>query len=148
MMKSQNKIELDRMEAIDYLRTEIKSYFTESSELQLSSYFAQHRRFNFYFKITGNYPYLLYLNWDGEGNHFTLKCLEFNSCELLDTLIAEYPEKGAKSFNIGQPKLMLDFIYRDQDRLYVTDYKGGSHEHVYAHEITRRKLMECVDPDK
>ena len=136
------------MEAIDYLRDEIKSYFTESSELQLSSYYAQHRRFNFYFKITDNYPYLLYLNWDGEGNHFTLKCLEFNSCEILDTLIGKYPEKGAKSFNIGRPKLMVDFVYRDQDRLYISEYKGGIQEQVQSNEISRQRLMECVDPAK
>jgi len=134
------------MESIDYLRREIKTYFPESQELQLSSYFAQHRRFNFYFQLTNDYRYLLYLNWDGDGNHFTLKCLEFESPELLDSLIAEYPEKGAKSFNIGHPKLMVDFLYRDQDRLYVTDYKGETQEPIQHIEITRNKLMECVDP--
>ncbi|MCF2442393.1 hypothetical protein L0657_00395 [Dyadobacter sp. CY345] len=135
------------MEAIDYLREEIKSHFTESYELQLSSYFALHRRFNFYFKITDHYPYLLYLNWDGEGNHFTLKCLEFDGAEILDTLIGEYPDKGAKSFNIGKPKLMVDFIYRDLEKLYVTDCKGIQEE-IRSKEITRKKLMECVDPGK
>lgn len=136
------------MEAIDYLKNEIKYYFTESSELQLSSYFAKHRRFNFYFKITSNHPYLLYLNWDGEGNHFTLKCLEFNNTETLETLMSEYPDKGAKCFNIGQPKSMVDFIYRDQDRLYVIDYKGALQEQVRSNEITRNRLMECIDPHK
>ena len=134
------------MEAIDYLRTEIKAHFPESSELQLSSYYAQHRRFNFYFKITDNYPFLLYLNWDGEGNHFTLKCLEFTDPDTLQSLISDYPEKGAKTFNAGKPKLMLDFIYRNQDGLYITDYKGGNQEFVHSHEITRKRLMECVDP--
>ncbi|MCF0058457.1 hypothetical protein [Dyadobacter sp. CY356] len=65
------------MNAIDYLRDEIKLYFPESSELVLSGVFAQRRRFNFYFKIRDKYPYLLYLNWDGEYDQFILKCLEF-----------------------------------------------------------------------
>ena len=99
------------MNTIDYLRDEIKRHFPESSELQLSGDFAQRRRFNFYFKIKDKYPYLLYLNWDGEYDQFILKCLEFVNEEILEKLIAEYPESGAKTFNLGKPCFTVSFIY-------------------------------------
>lgn len=134
------------MKSIDYLRGEIKSYFPKSSELLLSSIYAQNRQFNFYFKITANYPCLLYLNWDGEYDRFTLKCLEFSSPERLDQLMADYPEKGAKSFNEGQPKRTIAFIYHSENRLSIIDTKGIARDKVHSGEISGVTLMECVDP--
>ena len=136
------------MNPIDYLRNEIKSYFSDSCELLLSSIYAQNRQFNFYFKITDNYPFLLYLNWDGEYDRFTLKCLEFNNPERLNQLIADYPEKGAKSFNEGQPKLTVAFICYGENKLSVIDLKGISHVDVQSGDISGEKLMECVDPGR
>lgn len=135
------------MDPIDYLRNEIKSYFPESAELNLSSSFAQHRRFNFYFEITANYPFLLYLNWDGEGNEFILKCLSFSSAEILNKLIQAYPETGSKAFNIGQPKSVVSFIFRGEDKLYVANCKGLNDSNINYNEITGQKLMECIDPE-
>ena len=135
------------MDAIDNLRDEIKSYFPESSELKLSKKFAQHRRFNFYFKIIPDYSYLLYLNWDGEGEYrFTLKCLEFSNAEVLNDLIEAYPETGSKVFNIGKPRSTVSFIYRSENKLSVTDVKGAVDINFDWNEITAKKLMECVDP--
>jgi hypothetical protein len=133
------------MDAIDNLRNDIKSYFPESSELQLSSYFAKHRRFNFYFKITDDYRFLLYLNWD-EGDRFTLKCLEFNDTEILNKLIDAYPETGSKAFNIGKPRSTAAFIFRGENRLSVTDLKGSVDINFDWNEISGKKLMQCVDP--
>ncbi len=135
------------MNAIDYLRDEIKSYFPESSELQLSGEFAQRRRFNFYFKIKDNYSYMLYLNWDGEYDQFILKCLEFTNEEILEKLIAAYPETGAKTFNLGQPCLTVSFIYRGENKLAVLDFKGPVDAEIHSREISGIKLMECVDPE-
>ncbi|GLU55755.1 hypothetical protein [Dyadobacter frigoris] len=135
------------MNAIDYLREEIKSYFPESSELQLSGDFAQHRRFNFYFKIKDDYSYLLYLNWDGEYDQFILKCLEFVNEEILEKLIAAYPETGAKTFNLGQPCLTVSFIYRGENKLSVLDFKGPVDAEIHSREISGIKLMQCVDPE-
>jgi len=135
------------MDPIDYLRNEIKSYFPESSELKLSSAFAQHRRFNFYFKITNNSSFLLYLNWDGEGNEFILKCLEFTSVEILNKLILAYPEAGSKAFNIGQPKSAVSFIFRGENNLYIANCKGSNDSNINFNEISGQKLMECIDPE-
>ncbi|MBE9465166.1 hypothetical protein ACFP1I_15870 [Dyadobacter subterraneus] len=135
------------MDAIDYLREEIKTYFPESSELQLSGEFAQRRRFNFYFKIKDNSAYLLYLNWDGEYDQFILKCLEFTNAEILEKLIAQYPLNGAKTFNLGQPCLAVSFIYRSENRLAVLDFKGPVDAEIHSREISGNKLMTCVDPD-
>ena len=134
------------MDAIDSLRAAIKSYFPESSELQLSSHFATHRRFNFYFKITSDYSYLLYLNWD-EGDRFTLKCLEFSSADLLGGLIDSYPELGTKTFNVGKPRSTVSFIYMDEDKLKVTDMKGAVDIRFDWNSTTFKKLMESVDPE-
>ena len=135
------------MDSMDYLRSEIKTYFPESSELQLSGILATHRRFNFYFKIRSDYPFLLYLNSDGESERFTLKCLEFSSPELLSTLIDAYPETGTKIFNIGKPKLTASFIYRSENKLSITDLKGPISIHFDWNNTSGNKLMECVDPE-
>ena len=135
------------MNAIDYLRDEIKRHFPESSELQLSGDFAQRRRFNFYFKIKDKYPYLLYLNWDGEYDQFILKCLEFVNEEILEKLIAEYPESGAKTFNLGKPCLTVSFIYHGENKLAVLDFKGPTDSEIHSREITGDKLMAFVDPE-
>lgn len=135
------------MNAIDYLRDEIKLYFPESSELQLAGDLAQHRRYNFYFKVKDAYSYLLYLNWDGEYDQFILKCLEFVNEEILGKLIAEYPEMGAKTFNLGQPCLTVSFIYRGENKLAVLDFKGPVDAEIHSREISGNKLMECIDPE-
>ena len=134
------------MNAIDYLRGEIKSYFPDSSELQLAGELAQHRRYNFYFKIKDINSYLLYLNWDGEYDQFILKCLEFGNEEILEKLISAYPETGAKAFNQGQPCLTVSFIYRGENKLAVLDFKGPVDAEIHSREITGTKLMACVDP--
>ena len=135
------------MNAIDYLRGEIKAYFHDASELQLSSHFAAHRRFNFYFKIKNDCPYLLYLNWDGEYDKFILKCLEFPDAEILTGLIKAYPETGSKIFNIGKPKSTISFICRDENKLSVSDFKGPSSVNIDSKEISGNQLMQCIDPN-
>lgn len=135
------------MNPIDYLRNEIKSYFSESSELLLSSVYAQNRQFNFYFKIIDNCPFLLYLNWDGDYDRFTLKCLEFASPETLNRLMAAYPEKGAGAFNEGKPKVTVSFICYGENKLSVIDIKGLSHTDVHSGDISGVKLMAFVDPE-
>ncbi|TDE14679.1 hypothetical protein [Dyadobacter psychrotolerans] len=135
------------MDPIDYFRNEIKSYFPQSTELTLSKAYAQHRRFNFYFTIKENYPYLLYLNWDGEGERFTLKCLEFKSAEILSGLAAAYAENGSKSFNAGQPKTTVSFILKSQDNLSVTEFRGSENKQLNGGEIVGKRLMESVDPE-
>ena len=138
---------MTNMDPIDYFRNEIKSYFPQSTELTLSKAYAQHRRFNFYFTIKENYPYLLYLNWDGEGDRFTLKCLEFKTAEILSGLAAAYPENGSKSFNAGQPKTTVSFIFRNQDNLAVTEFRGSESNQLKGSEIIGKRLMESVDPE-
>ena len=133
------------MDAIDNLRSEIKNYFAKSRELQLSGSFSQHRRFNFYFEIELDTPYLLYLNWD-EGDRFTLKCLEFAGSELLSNLIKTYPELGSKTFNVGQPRSMVSFIYRSANHLTVTELKGAINLQLDSRDISGAQLMQCVDP--
>lgn len=132
------------MEAIDYLRGEIKSYFPESTELRLSG-IAQ-RRFNFYFEISENTPFLVYLNWDGEYDRFILKCLEFASAEILAELIRTYPETGSKVFNSGKPKSTISFIFLGENKLSVSDFKGSSSVLIESKEITGNTLMQCIDP--
>jgi hypothetical protein len=134
------------MSAIDYLRSEIYSYFPDSSELQLSGHFAQHRRFNFYFKIKDNYPFLLYLNWDGEYDRFILKCLEFSNEEIMEKLIAQYPENGAKTFNMGQPCKAVSFLYRSENKLTVLEFKGPVNAEIHSSDISGNELMKSVDP--
>ena len=135
------------MDPIDYIRAEIKSHFPESRELQLSSYFANHPRFNFYFSIKADYSYLLYLNGDEEGKRFTFKCLEFSDADILNELIAGYPKTGSKVFNIGKPKSTISFINLGEDRLAVTEVRGSINGHIDSHEISGSKLMQCVDPE-
>ena len=135
------------MDPIDYFRNEIKSYFPQSTELTLSKAYAQHRRFNFYFTIKQHCPYLLYLNWDGEGDRFTLKCLEFKSADILSGLAAAYPEHGSKSFNAGQPKTTVSFIFKSQDNLSVTEFRGSENKQLNGGEIVGKRLMESVDPE-
>lgn len=135
------------MEAIDLLRGEIKSYFPESSELQLSGYFAKHLRFNFYFSLKASHPYLLYLNVDGDSNRFVLKCLEFHSTDILHNLIESYPEFGSKVFNIGQPKSTASFIYLSENRISVQNVKGSVAEYVQIHQITIQDLVARIAPE-
>ncbi|MCE7040281.1 hypothetical protein [Dyadobacter sp. CY312] len=134
------------MDSIDYLRDEIKSYFPESTELQLSSRYDKQPRFNFYFQIVSDYRYLLYLNWDGEGYRFTLKCLEFSSKELLSQLIADYTDGGSRVFNVGQPKSTISFIYREKDNLSGTEFKGTNSSAFDSNAMSGKELMQCVDP--
>jgi hypothetical protein len=136
------------MDAIDHIRGEIKSYYPKSAELQLSNAFARHRRFNFYFKIEPDIPYLLYLNWDGDGDRFTLKCLEFETHEMLTSLVAAYPDKGSNVFNIGRPRSAVSFIYYEKSRLRSTELRGIICAEIHYNELDLQKLMECVDPTK
>lgn len=133
------------MPAIEYLRNEIKNYFSKSRELQLSETFPSGRRFNFYFEIDIEARFLLYLNWD-EGDRFTLKCLEFSDPELLNTLIKAYPENGSKTFNIGQPRSTVSFIFRNENHLTVTEVKGVINLHLESRDISAPQLIKCVDP--
>lgn len=132
------------MDSLDYLRDEIKIYFPESQELQLSSAFDGQRRYNFYFEIAPDQRYLLYLNWDGDIDGFTLKCLEFPDSVLLKELTDAYTDKGSKMFNIGQPIATLSFVYCEKDRLAVRSYKGKAP--VDSSEISARQLMYAVNP--
>jgi len=132
------------MNSLDYLRDQIKTYFPESKELQLSSAFDGQRRFNFYFEIAPGQRHLLYLNWDGDIDGFTLKCLEFQDAAILRELAEAYTEKGSKMFNAGQPVAMLSFIYQGNDNLRVRNYKGNTH--IDSHEISARNLMYAVNP--
>jgi hypothetical protein len=134
------------MEALNYLRNDIKSYFAESSELCLSDHFTSFRRFNFYFEIVPGTAYLLYLNWDGEYNRFTLKCLEFEHAALLKGLIDSYPDAGAKVFNVGKPRSTVSFLYRADHVITSLDFRGDIRHYAHHQEITTRQLMECVDP--
>ncbi|WP_353719279.1 hypothetical protein [Dyadobacter sp. 676] len=132
------------MHSLDYLREEIRTYFPESKELQLSPAFDGQRRFNFYFEIAPGQRHLLYLNWDGDIDGFTLKCLEFPDAALLRELAGAYTEKGSKMFNIGQPVATLSFVYQGKDNLRVRNYKGKAH--IDSHEISARHLMYAVNP--
>ncbi|WP_342088331.1 hypothetical protein [Dyadobacter sp. OTU695] len=132
------------MNSLDYLRDQIKTYFPESKELQLSAAFDGQRRFNFYFEIAPGQRHLLYLNWDGDIDGFTLKCLEFQDAALLEELIGAYTEKGSKMFNVGQPVATLSFVYQGNDNLRVRNYKGKTH--IDSHEISARNLMYAVNP--
>ena len=134
------------MDALNYLREEIKSYFFESTELQLSSAYANQRRFNFYFEIASGQRFLLYLSWEGDDERFTLKCLEFSDWETLKKLIDAYPETGSKAFNIGQPRSTISFFYLGKDRLSALDYKGVIKGHIDSSEISGRQLMGCINP--
>ena len=134
------------MDSIDYLRDEIKSYFPESSELMLSSRFDKQPRFNFYFQIVPDSSHLLYLNWDGEGYRFTLKCLEFTSGTLLSKLIADYPDGGSRVFNVGQPKSTISFIYKEKNNLSGTEFKGTNSFAFDSNAMSGKELMQCVDP--
>lgn len=132
------------MNSLDYLRDQIRTYFPESKELQLSSAFDGQRRFNFYFEIAPGQRHLLYLNWDGDIDGFTLKCLEFQDADLLNELAEAYTEKGSKIFNVGQPVATLSFVCQGTDNLRVRNYKGKTH--IDSHEISARNLMYAVNP--
>ncbi|MCF0051750.1 hypothetical protein LXM25_16910 [Dyadobacter sp. LJ53] len=134
------------MDVLNYLRNEIKAYFPESSELQLSSAFANQRRFNFYFEIAPQQRFLLYLSWDGDYNRFTFKSLEFSSEEVLRTLAGAYPEKGSRTFNIGKPRSTVSFESKGSGSLSALEFKGVIGFDTAAKEISGRELMECVDP--
>jgi hypothetical protein len=134
------------MDALNYLRKQIKTYFPESSELILSSSFATHPRFNFYFEIKPGERFLLYLNWDGDDLRYTLKCLEFRDWEVLKRLIDAYPTIGSKAFNIGQPRALISFLYRDDDRLAALQHKGSINGSVDSEEIIGAQLMHGLDP--
>ncbi|SKB51256.1 hypothetical protein [Dyadobacter psychrophilus] len=134
------------MDVLNYLRDEIKAYFPESSELQLSSAFANHRRFNFYFEIAPQQRFLLYLSWDGDYDRFTLKSLEFSSEEELERLAAAYPEKGSKAFNIGRPRATVSFESRGGNNLSALEFKGAVRLDTNVKELSGRELMQCVNP--
>jgi len=136
------------MDVLNYLRDEIKAYFPESLELQLSSAYANHRRFNFYFEIAPQQRFLLYLSWDGDYDRFTFKTLEFSSAEVLRTLADAYPEKGSRTFNIGQPRSTVSFESRGNGNLSALEFKGEIRFDTSVKEISGRELMECVDPLK
>lgn len=132
------------MESLEYLRNEIKTYFPESKELQLSAAYDGQPRFNFYFEIAPEQRYLLYLNWDGDGDGFTLKCLEFPDVVTLCELADAYTDKGSKMFNIGRPVATLSFVYRGADHLSVTGFRGRNNPD--SREITGRQMMYTVNP--
>jgi hypothetical protein len=134
------------MELLNDLRQFVKSYFPESSELQLSSAFAGHRRFNFYFKIIDDCPFLLYLNWDGDYDRFTLKCLEFSSNDLLQQLIKSYTDIGSKAFNVGRPRSRVTFSYLEKNRLVNLNFDGNVHDYGHYQEMNGEQLMHCIDP--
>lgn len=134
------------MDALNDLREVIKSYFSDSSELYLSSSYANLRRFNFYFQIAPEQRFLLYLNWDGDGSRFTLKCLEFDSLETLQKLTDIYPDAGSKAFNIGKPRSVVSFFYQGENRLSALEFKGEIGLHIDSREISGNQLLQCVDP--
>lgn len=132
------------MNSLNDLRDEIRTYFPESRELQLSKAFDGQRRFNFYFQIAPDQRHLLYLNWDGDIDGFTLKCLEFPDARRLQELADAYTDKGSKMFNIGQPVAALSFVYHGKDRLKVRSYQGKAR--LESSEISARHLMYAVNP--
>ncbi|MHA4739837.1 hypothetical protein [Dyadobacter sp. MSC1_007] len=132
------------MDSLEYLRDEIKTYFPDSRELQLSAAFDGQRRYNFYFEIAPEQRHLLYLNWDGDIDGFTLKCLEFPDEVILKELTDAYTDKGSKVFNMGQPIATLSFVYQEKDRLSVRSYKGNAP--IDSREISARQLMYGVNP--
>jgi hypothetical protein len=132
------------MDALNYLRHEIKSYFPESSELQLSESYARQPRFNFYFEVLPGERFLLYLNWDGD--RFTLKCLEFIGSDMLKGLMNAYPEWGSRVFNAGKPRATVSFDYYEKDRLGALKFFGNISEQIHSHEISGKQLLQCVDP--
>ncbi|MCE7060857.1 hypothetical protein [Dyadobacter sp. CY343] len=134
------------MDALTYLRDGIRTYFSESTELQLGGKLATQRRFNFYFKINPAEPYLVYLNWDGEEDRFTLKCLEFSDPGQLNQLVAAYPETGSKVFNAGKPRSAVSFLYQGKSRLSRLHFNGVINEKIEAPEIDAPQLLRCVDP--
>jgi hypothetical protein len=134
------------MDALNYLREEIRNYYPDSRELQLSGNLANQLRFNFYFEICAGQRFLLYLNWDGDGNGFTLKCLEFVDAVVLTKLIASYPEFGSKVFNIGQPRSIIAFLYKENNRLQPRSVRGILNEQLDMSEITGNCLLQCIDP--
>jgi hypothetical protein len=134
------------MDVIDYLRDEIKEYYPESSELRLSSRFDKQPRFNFYFQIKPDCRFLLYLNWDGEGRYFTLKCLEFMNEQLLTELRNEYTEKGFRVFNAGHPKSTLSFVYHDKNKLKGTEFIGTNSFTFDHSSMTGSDVMQCINP--
>lgn len=134
------------MDSIEYLRGEIKAYFTASTELKLSERYDNQRRFNFYFQIVEDSRFLLYLNWDGDGNRFTLKCLEFEDAAILNKLIADYTQAGSRVFNIGKPKSLVSFIYLGNGRLSGTLFTNTNSFEFDSGEMSGMDLMQCVDP--
>jgi hypothetical protein len=136
------------MDVLNYLRGEIKSYFPESNELQLSGYFSNQRRFNFYFEIAPKQRHLLYLSWDGEYDRFTLKSLEFSNDDVLKALMDTYPDKGSKSFNIGKPVSVVSFECRGQNKLSALEFGGNIRADIHAREMSGQELMQSIDPLK
>ena len=133
-------------DALTYLREEIKNYFPESKELQLSGSLANQPRFNFYFEITGGLRFLLYLNWDGDGEGFTLKCLEFVEAGVLKKLVTSYPNFGSKVFNIGQPRSTIGFLYKGRNTLQPLFTSGYFNEPLGTSDISCGQLLNSIDP--
>lgn len=134
------------MDVLHYLRGEIKSYFPESKELQLSDHFTNYRRFNFYFEIAPNQRHLLYLSWDGDYDRFTLKSLEFSSNDVLQVLVNDYPTKGSRSFNIGKPVSIISFEGKGQNQLSALEFAGIIQANIHAKDISGQELMRGIDP--
>jgi hypothetical protein len=134
------------MDVLNYLRKEIKEYYPESKELQLSGFFANQRRFNFYFEIAPEERHLLYLSWDGDYDRFTLKSLEFSSQQVLIELINVYPQTGSKSFNIGKPVSTVSFECRAQGQLTALEFIGLIHFDKEVKTLSGQQLMQSVDP--
>lgn len=134
------------MDALTYLRKKINAYFPDSAELQLGGKLATQRRFNFYFKINQGQRYLLYLNWDGEEDRFTLKCLEFADTELLSSLIAAYPESGSKVFNAGKPRSLVSFEYTAEGQLSALQFQGIVNEELQTAVTGAEQILRAIDP--
>ncbi|PWJ58735.1 hypothetical protein CLV98_103101 [Dyadobacter jejuensis] len=133
------------MQAIDHLRQEIKNHFPHSKELALSSRFALNRQFNFYFEIAPDSPYLLYLNWDGDGIIYILKCLVFKDNETLSRLKNAYPETGSSAFNEGKPRTTITFRFHDPQRLYIQEVTGECQEPLNGQEVHLENLLKHMD---
>ena len=132
-------------DALQHLRTDIKSYYPDSAELLLSGALAGQPRFNFYFEIAPGQRFLLYLNWDGDGYGFTLKCLEFPDVETLQKLIDAYPANGSKVFNMGQPRSAVSFSYMPKSTLRPFSSRGVLNSELPS-EVSSGELLTCIDP--
>jgi hypothetical protein len=133
------------MEALDFLKKELKSYYPESAELQLSPAYAGQRRFNFYFSIEDRQRFLLYLNWDGD-DRFILKCLEFSDTPTLRKLMEAYYDAGSKSFNAGQPRSAVSFVVHNNAHIRALEFRGVINGDGHPRDLGPDELMRSVAP--